>query len=1077
MYLTKIWIFLSLLFQGVLYGQSIAFNELTPENGLSTTVNYHIFQDSYHLIWISSVNGLNCFDGHKNVVFKSDPEDKCSLRDNTIQSGFEEDATHNIWFATFTSVECYERKSGCFKHYFLKDSLNSIVAGYYFIGLDKIGGAWCIVDNKNLYRIDIATGIFEKKSQNLTHSYGGKIVLDQEGEAIFCIAIPINEKNIGLPLHHLKGKNKGKVDSIFNGKNGQPFWQNGEIQVQDNKIIWVALANGGLASYNIFTKVYTTWETSKYNNSEIITGFDIEGSDKVWVGSKKSGLSLRKLSNGEVLQNFQNNSTNLQSPPNKRIPKIYRAKDESIWTSITNVGINFFYPNKNRFKPVFSDNVRGEKKYPFNFKNLVKFSDGTIWSNFYGQGIGKVDVDEKGLTMLSESNQTKYSTYFFEDNKHRKWNLSWYGLGLWDEKINKFQEIDSLPLLFGITLADSNTLLAGYKGGVFKLIDKKGKYSIEKIPEFPENIPFLSMYEDKQKRLWLSQNGDKLVLYEKENQKWKLKKTFEITGLYYAYWEDNSTNTLWCANSEGLLKIDLNKLTFKLFTEKNGLPNSSVNSMIYDSLGFLWLGTNHGIVQFDLKKEIFRGFDHSDGLAGLTFNNFSALKKDNDEFWFGCENGLVSFQPTNFKLIENKSQPIVTKILINDLPNNSLICKETKATNVQLIRSLRLEPDQKTISFEFVLPEYTNPSKNTYRYQLEGLDENPVESGTRGFARYANLKPGHYTLLIWAANSDLQGTTTPTRIKIYLKPPFYATIPFFIACFLSFSFLSWLVFRNYRLRKERIHKIEMEKAIEIERIQRDANEKSIRVEMEKAIEIERIQRDANEKSIRIEMENAIEIERIKRNATIYELRSLRALITPHFFFNALNPLNSYILNNNREKANAYLSKFSSLMRQTLDNSTKQSLTLQDELKFIENYIEIENERATFPFIYTLTIAPDVDIYNTYVPSMIFQPFIENSIWHGIKNLKERSGILTLDIKSTKNSFLVISIQDNGVGREEAAIQRKRQNPKHESKGMKITLDRLEKLAVGNKVIFTDLKSIDGKALGTKVEIYIEIDDN
>jgi ligand-binding sensor domain-containing protein len=1012
----------------VLFGQSYVFNHLTPENGLSTTTNYHIFQDSYNKVWISSLNGLNCFDGHQNTIFKSIPGDDCTLKDNNIQSGFQEDDYHNIWFSTYTSVEYFERKSGCFKHFFLKDSLKNAIAGYYFIGLDKKGGAWCIVQGQY---IDILTGVFEKKGQVRPNTIGGKILLDKNGEAHLALTITLT-KNDGLLINYLNGASKGQREDIFTGKKGQGgLFHFGEFEVQNNQVIWVSSKEGGLMWYNPMNKTYGAWEEKHVKKTELINGFTFEGEDKIWVGSKFIGLRLCNLYTGEILKEIHYNPSNTYGLSGDDISCIRKLKDGTIFISIKNIGIDYFQPEKIRFNSPFLLKNIHEKQHKLIVNSLTKDLDNKIWFVEFEKGIWQIDANQQNLKLLPKNKISDFTYQLFLDKSGKIWNLSWSGLGFWDAKFNQFSIIDTLPMLHGTQLTDETMLFTHYNGGISALTEKNNQSTIEPIKGFLPKSIYIFPYEDSKQRLWLSKEAEKLEVYEKKTGNWSLLKTLEIQGVISAYWENTVNNVLWCASSEGLIKINLEDFTFKKFVEKDGLPDASINSMLEDGLGFLWLGTNRGIVQFDLKTEKFRGFNRSDGLPGLNFQPFSAIKTSNGDFWFGCEKGITSFHPKDFALIDNQTKPIITKLLINDLYNKDLHCERTNATNVEQIQSLLLESDQKTISFEFVLPTFTEASKAIYRYQLVGVDADTVESGTRGFARYADLKPGSYTFLVWAANSDAIWSKEPAHIEIHLKPPFTQTIPFYLATILGLLFLFGLWFREYKGRKERIHQLKLDKAIAVEQERRRASE--------------------------------------------FELIALRAMINPHFFFNALNPLNAFILKSDRINATTYLAKFVSLMRKTLDHSERQTLPIIDELNYIENYIAIENERyAPKQFMYNLLIDKNINQYETHIPSMILQPFIENAIWHGIHHLPPGTGVLNLEIKKITDNQLHFILQDNGVGREKAAILREKQMPNHKSKGMDITKDRLEKLAVGNRIFFTDLKDENGNATGTKVEIFIRI---
>lgn len=169
-----------------------------------------------------------------------------------------------------------------------------------------------------------------------------------------------------------------------------------------------------------------------------------------------------------------------------------------------------------------------------------------------------------------------------------------------------------------------------------------------------------------------------------------------------------------------------------------------------------------------------------------------------------------------------------------------------------------------------------------------------------------------------------------------------------------------------------------------------------------------------------------------------ELKALRSQMNPHFIFNSLNSINNYISKNEPAQATAYLSKFAKVMRMILENSEKKSIPLADELKSLELYMQLESKRLDDKFNYTINVAEDIDKENTMVPPMILQPFVENSIWHGITQ-KGGKGHIKIDI--TKNSqMLHCIIDDDGIG---IGKNNNSSANTNQSLGMKITKARID----------------------------------
>ncbi|MBP0904089.1 tetratricopeptide repeat protein [Mariniflexile gromovii] len=198
-----------------------------------------------------------------------------------------------------------------------------------------------------------------------------------------------------------------------------------------------------------------------------------------------------------------------------------------------------------------------------------------------------------------------------------------------------------------------------------------------------------------------------------------------------------------------------------------------------------------------------------------------------------------------------------------------------------------------------------------------------------------------------------------------------------------------------------------------------------------------------------------------------ELKALRAQMNPHFIFNSLNSVNDYISKNDVESASTYLTKFAKIMRQTLENSNQNEISLEDDLKVLDLYLQIESMRLKNKFTYKIKVDDAIDTENTLVPPLILQPFIENSIWHGISK-KESEGHIDIGIKKEGN-MLVCTVDDNGVGRTLNAATGSTEN---KSLGISITKSRIDIL---NKKKNTngDVKMID-KEQGVRVEVMLPL---
>ncbi len=193
-----------------------------------------------------------------------------------------------------------------------------------------------------------------------------------------------------------------------------------------------------------------------------------------------------------------------------------------------------------------------------------------------------------------------------------------------------------------------------------------------------------------------------------------------------------------------------------------------------------------------------------------------------------------------------------------------------------------------------------------------------------------------------------------------------------------------------------------------------------------------------------------------------ELKALRSQMNPHFIFNSINSIGDYILKNDTKSASDYLSKFAKLMRLTLENSEKKEILLSEDIILLRTYMDIERKRFNNAFNYTISIDKELDPENILVPPMILQPFIENSIIHGLSK-KKNFGRVNISFKADKK-MLLCSVDDNGIGRQKSHANTSK------SMGIAITKSRIE---IINKLNNTNgTIAIIDKNQGTRINVSL-----
>lgn len=237
---------------------------------------------------------------------------------------------------------------------------------------------------------------------------------------------------------------------------------------------------------------------------------------------------------------------------------------------------------------------------------------------------------------------------------------------------------------------------------------------------------------------------------------------------------------------------------------------------------------------------------------------------------------------------------------------------------------------------------------------------------------------------------------------------------------------------------------------------------------------------------RINLKNELAEEKSARLLKQTELNSrmndvtfsaLRSQMNPHFIFNCLNSIKLYTEQNNTEAASEYLSKFSKLIRSTLDSAHNDSISLAAELDLLKLYLEMEAIRFKEKLQYTITVQDGIDTEFIDIPPLIIQPYVENAIWHGLMQ-KQQGGSISINV-SMHEQMLVITVEDDGIGRVKAAELKSKTAVQHKSFGTKLAAERIalinEKYKTSAQVIIDDLyDSFNAAACGTRITIKLPV---
>jgi hypothetical protein len=555
---------------------------------------------------------------------------------------------------------------------------------------------------------------------------------------------------------------------------------------------------------------------------------------------------------------------------------------------------------------------------------------------------------------------------------------------------------------------------------------------LDDSPESPvrlSNNKIWSIYEDRQGNFWLSTNNGlnrippgfgTAKVYNHDPTDFNSISSDRIFSVY-----QDSEGIFWIGTmGGGLNRFDPETGKFKSYDEKDGLPNNVVYATLDDGQGNLWISTNWGLSKFNKRIETFINYDSKDGLQSNEFNANAYFQSGKGEMFFGGMNGFNVFHPSEIVINEVSPRLAFTGFRILN------VLHRTDIKNGEIIR---LKSNENFFSIEFSALDYTNPYKNLYRYKLQNYDSDWIlATASQRRAEYRKVDPGTYRFLVTGSNNDGIWNERGISLTLIIKPPWWSSWIFRVSMLIFLVVLIWsiILLRIRMIRKKH---------------------------------------DVEKKMLAIEKQ-------------VFELeqKALRLQMNPHFMFNSLNAIQNFVLANDTDKAVNYLAKFSHLMRMILANSTASLITLKDELRALTHYIDLEKLRFDDKFEYVINRDPSIDEEFIEIPPMLFQPYVENSIIHGLIN-SPRPGLLEITLKKISRGTLMCVVQDNGIGRDKAIAIRNESGIKRQSKGMIITKERLEIFNKQNRQNFsvrvTDLKDENGEAAGTRVEftiIYKEI---
>ena len=605
---------------------------------------------------------------------------------------------------------------------------------------------------------------------------------------------------------------------------------------------------------------------------------------------------------------------------------------------------------------------------------------------------------------------------------------------------------------------NKNQILIATTNGLFSI--ENNHVTEIKLPNFTKEIKKCII--DFNNNLWVLPITKTVGVFDFET----LKRKEKFVQNQISFWQGNQWNDILCDNfgtvwlagwmpkSQGILKFDIQKNIF-LDVSKFNVNKKGKNFFVADYINRIAITKDNNLLfssyggwnELDKNGIVTKSF--ASDINNLSSYHLEGICEDSSgNIWFATAEGLYVFTKKLKKTIRfSQINGLFTDELINgfcklndekialgyengiSIVNTKEILRQNinsdlKLTSVSIDgRILKYIPNniflknteaQLTLSFSDLT--FSNKLKVNYRYKFKGEKKwNHLNNNSE--LSFVKLPSKNYNLILQNGDNSNNWNPKSLEIKINIQPEFYETWWFLLlVLLLVFTIIltvNWYLLKQQRIKSELTQKI----------------------------------KDA-------------------------EMQTLRSQMNPHFMFNTLNSINSFIIQNKSKDASKYLTMFSKLMRNILENSKYSEITLEKEIQTLKLYIELESVRLENKFNYFINTKDGVDIETIKIPPLVVQPFVENAIWHALNNKKEQ-GNLYININCKRGNILKIEIIDDGIGRHATSMMKKQQT-NHKSYGIEITVSRIKMLNERNSVEIIDLYNTDKTASGTQVNLKIHL---
>lgn len=948
--------------------------------------------------------------------------------------GIHEDSRGYIWFGSYgRGVARFDGVN--FQNYTMIDGLPSNIIND--VVEDSNGNMWFAAgesglshfNGKSFTNYSTEDGLIGDEIVSLLHDSEGRLWIGTTD------GLTLREKNQMSTLIKKDSLSANYVNHIIEDKEGRiwiagkklSLFENGKLEevssfprtiyglthlAEDSDgSIYVSTLGGGLYKLDEGEWLQYTTEDGLLGNS--IYSILMDKSGRLWIGGD-DGVCY--LENGKFTALGEK-----QGIPTGSVLNFAEDRFDNVWLSINEVGVVKYQENG------FEHFTKKDGLPSNNIYSLFQIDSLSFW---IGTDKGLTYWHDQEVENFNEASgfKAKFPYQIVRRRNGDFWFATESGIVIYDGF--QFHKAESYGINYTQEgLADTANTWLSFGAGVIELqeVGTPPAYTDRKYVHHLERNGFSNAATgpsliDNNGVLWISTTGDGLYKYENDTFTQYSSKDGLPSNYIHSLSIDKNEN-IWIGTSNGISRFDRD--LFYNVTEVDGLNSNKANNLVFENDSILWVGMTQGVdrILLDEKNEVveIKNYGFEDGFAGIETNTGAALRDMQGNIWMGTIDGLTKITPSNLK--ENRIEPL-TQITDVDLFFETTEWAQYSDDLIGwtfLPKNLDLPYDQNHLTFKFIGINHISPSKIRYKWLLQDFDKEWSKMSDLNQITYSNIPPGQYTFMVKARNSDGVWNSNASTFGFSIAQPFWKTWWFRLLLVIIVFSLSYL-------------------------------------------------------GLKLRLTQVRQREQMKRKMVEMELKALRAQMNPHFTFNTMNSIQHFIKKNEPESAIRYISKFSKLMRMILDNSAVEMITIEREVQALKIYLEIESLRFDEKFDFSITIDPDLDQGYDKIPSMVLQPYIENAIWHGLMN-KKGKGTISIAIKREENGIRCL-IEDDGIGRKEAEKQRSSFTTDQKSYGMLISDERLRLLnqtqhqELNVKVV--DIKDKEGKAAGTKVEVFISV---